>query len=182
VSKTRKIQRKRGKIEAKNRQPSIFRFLVIYILLMGAAVLLIGYEPLKRIIDLNGLYTRAVVSLTTRTLNFVGVRVAQEGGVIHLPGLALQVRFGCNGLEAFLIYSVAVLAFPAPWRSKLTGILLGGVVIQVLNILRLIGLGLVGVYLPAWFEVFHIYVAQGLMIAVALILFMGWLSHAYRSS
>lgn len=160
----------------------IGRFLALYFLFMVIFLLLIGFEPLKRIVDLNGLYTAMVVHLTVLMLDPFGVVLGVEGSVIHFKGISLNVLFGCNGLEAFLIYAAAVLAFRAPWRMRAWGIVIGFFILQVLNILRIVALGLVGVYWQSLFYYFHIYVAQGIMIAVALVLFLVYLSYAVRKS
>ena len=157
---------------------TIGRFLILYILLMGIALLLIGLEPVQKIVDINGVYSRGIVRLSAWGLAPFGIVEGISGSIIRLQGLALDVRFGCNGLEAFLIFAVAVAAFPAPARKKLVGVAAGFVLLQVVNVLRIAGLALVGIYLKDYFNYVHIYVAQGLMIAVALLLFLGWLNYA----
>jgi len=92
----------------------------------------------------------------------------------------MDVRFGCNGLEAFLIYMVGVLSFPAGFQKKIVGVVGGFLVLQVLNILRIGLLGLSGVYLANYFKFIHIYVAQGMMIAIALVIFLVWLNYAIK--
>ena len=157
---------------------SVVKFLVSYIILMGLFVLLIGLEPIKKIVDINGLYTTMIVYLSNLALKPFGIVQGIHGSVIALKGLALDVRFGCNGLEAFLIYTVAILSFPAGITKKMIGITWGFVILQVLNIMRIAGLGLSGIYLRQYFYYIHIYVAQGIMIAFSLICFLIWLNYA----
>ena len=157
---------------------SIVKFLVTYVVLMGLFVLLIGLEPVKKIVDINGLYTTMVVHLSHLALKPFGIVQGIHGSVITLKGLALDVRFGCNGLEAFLIYTVAILSFPAGITKKMIGITGGFIILQVLNIIRIAGLGLSGIYLRQYFYYIHIYVAQGIMIALALMCFLLWLNYA----
>jgi exosortase H (IPTLxxWG-CTERM-specific) len=145
---------------------------------MGLILLLIGLEPAQKIVDINGIYTRMIVYLSAWGLTPFGIVEGISGSIIRLRGLALDVRFGCNGLEAFLIFAVAVVAFPASARKKLVGVAAGFVLLQVINVVRIAGLALVGIYLKNYFNYVHIYVAQGLMIAVSLLLFLGWLSYA----
>jgi exosortase H (IPTLxxWG-CTERM-specific) len=147
---------------------SIRRFMIIYLFLMASFFFLIGFTPLQKIIDINGLYTRGVVFITAEILNAFHIPSTCSGSIIHLPSISLDVRFGCNGLEAVMIYSVAVLAFPAPWRRKVYGIISGFLIIQAINILRIVGLAYAGVYFQSIFHYIHIYVAQGIMIAIAL--------------
>ncbi len=148
---------------------------------MGAFFLLIGLKPIQGMIDLNGLYSKGVVVLTSRILERLGIASASQGSVIKLPSIALDVRFGCNGLEAVMIYSVAVIAFPAPWKTRLVGIVGGFAAIQVVNILRIVSLAYAAIHFKSLFEYIHIYIAQGLMIAVSLGIFFIYLHYAKRS-
>jgi exosortase/archaeosortase family protein len=154
------------------------RFVVTYVLLMGVFVFLIGFEPIKRLLDINGLYTGMIVYFTQLVLKPFGILQGVEGSVISLKGISLDVKFGCNGLEAFLIYMVGILSFPAIIKQKVVGIIGGFFLLQVLNVFRIAGLGLTGIYAKSYFHYVHIYVAQGMMIAAAFVLFLFWLGYA----
>ncbi len=164
----------------KTKNFSGMRFLITYLLLMGGLALALSLEAVKKIIDINGLYTRFIVKATALVLEPLGLVKGIQGSVIHLRGISLDVKFGCNGLEAFLIYMVAILAFPAPWKTRVMGIAWGFVIIQLFNILRIAALGYCGVHFAHFFHVFHIYIAQGIMIAVAFVLFLFWLDRAVK--
>ena len=159
---------------------SILRFVLTYVLLMGAFFLLLGLKPVQNVVDINGGYSNAIVYVTAQVLGLIGVTSTVQGSVIHLPSISLDVEFGCNGLEAVMIYAVAVLTFPASWKNRLIGILAGFLVIQVLNLIRIVALAYAGVYHKDLFDLIHLYVAQGVMIAVALatfVLYLTYLSH-----
>ena len=164
----------------KSESLSVLRFILTYIILMGVFFLLIGLEPVKQVLDINGGYSEAIVILTAKILGIFGITSTYSGTLINLPSITLDVAFGCNGLEAVMIYTVAVLTFPATWKNKIIGIVGGFLVIQVLNLIRIVALAYAGVYHRDLFEVIHIYVAQGVMIAVALgtfVLYLSYLSH-----
>lgn len=159
---------------------SILRFVITYVLLMGAFFLLLGLKPVQNVVDINGGYSNAIVFVTAKVLNLIGITSTVQGSVLHLPSISLDVEFGCNGLEAVMIYAVAVLTFPATWRNRIIGIFAGFFVIQVLNLIRIVALAYAGVYHKDLFDLIHIYVAQGVMIAVALatfVLYLTYLSH-----
>jgi len=160
----------------------IWRFVFLYVLLITAFVLLIGLEPVQRIVDLNGLYTGFIIRLSALLLKPLGIITGTEGSIIYLRNGALRVLFGCNGLEAFLIYSAAVLAFRASHRQKLLGILVGFWVLQFFNVLRIAMLSLMYVHFKQYFYLFHVYVAQGFMIALSFLLFLGYLHHVSRQN
>ncbi|MFN3479725.1 MAG: archaeosortase/exosortase family protein [Thermodesulfovibrionales bacterium] len=119
--------------------------------------MLLGLKPIQDVIDINGLYTEGVVRLTSKVLSIVGLPCTYKGSIIQLPSIALDVRFGCNGLEAVMIYTIAVIAFPSTWKKRIIGIALGFLIIQVINILRIAALAYSGVYFRSLFEYIHIY-------------------------
>lgn len=160
----------------------IWKFILTYILLMGFFLLLIGLEPVKNIIDINGLYSGMIVKLTAAFLNIFDLVQGTHGSILSMKrGLSLDVKFGCNGLEAFLIYAIAILSFPANKWQKLAGIGIGFIGLQVINILRIALLAVCGIYFREIFHYVHIYIAQGVMIAVAVIFFLKWLNYATKS-
>ena len=161
---------------------SIRRFALIYLGLMGAFFVLIGFKPVQNVIDLNGIYTTGVVIATSKILGIANIPCTYQGAVISLPSIALDIKFGCNGLEAVMIYSVAVIAFPSSWRKKLLGIIAGFFVIQAVNVLRIAGLAYSGIHFRRIFDYIHIYVAQGMMIAVSLGVFFFYLHYARSDS
>lgn len=128
---TKKTDIKKDKDSQKN---SIIRFAVIYFILMGIFFLITTLQPIKNIIDFNGIYTRGIVVISSEISNFIGISARHTGSLIILPTLSLNVQFGCNGLEAVMIYSVAVLAYPASWKKKFIGILAGFFILQFFNI------------------------------------------------
>jgi len=177
-----KKKRERAKIQDAGSagKVSVRRFALTYLVLMGIFFAVIGFVPLQEIIDINGVYSRSVVAVTAAILRAFHIPAVCNGSVINLPQISLDVKFGCNGLEAVMIYSVAVLAFPSSWKTKTAGILLGFVVIQVINVLRIAALAYSGIHLRGVFEYIHLYVAQGMMIAVSLGLFFLYLAYANR--
>ncbi len=166
--------------QKKSESLSVIRFILTYVILMGVFFLLIGLEPVKQVLDINGGYSEAIVVLTAKILELFGVSSTYSGTLINLPSISLDVEFGCNGLEAVMIYIVAVLTFPATWKNRLIGIVGGFLVIQVLNLIRIVALAYSAVYHRDLFDLIHIYVAQGVMIAVALgtfVLYLSYISH-----
>lgn len=166
--------------ERNNNKPvvSLRRIVITYLILMGLFFLVIGLKPVQDIVDLNGLYTKGVIILTSKVLGSMGIKCTYQGSIINLPSLSLDVRFGCNGLEAVMIYSVAIIAFPSTRMKKVIGIGAGFVAIQAINILRIAGLAYSGIHFKSLFEYIHIYVAQGMMIAVSLGMFFLYLHYS----
>jgi exosortase H (IPTLxxWG-CTERM-specific) len=154
----------------------IRRFVVTYIALMLGFFFIAWFKPIHNVIDVNDVYTKTVVAISSAFLGRMGVPCTYQGSVIVLPALSLDVKFGCNGLEAVMIYAIAVAAYPAQWKKKFIGIAAGFLVLQTANILRILLLALSGVHMRSLFDFIHIYIAQGMMIALALATFFVYLN------
>ncbi|MCA1732477.1 MAG: exosortase H, partial [Acidobacteria bacterium] len=100
--------------------------------------------------------------------------VSRVGTIISSPTFAVDVRNGCNGVEAGLILIAAILATPARWKKKLIGVVGGLVVLQAVNLVRISSLYLLGYYDRELFELFHSAVWQVLIILVAFGIFVFW--------
>ena len=157
---------------------SIKRFAITYLVLMSLFFLLIAWKPIQNVIDLNGLYTKAIVFITAKILEIMGMLCTSQGSVITISGTSLDIKFGCNGLEAVMIYSVGIISFPATWKKKFLGIVAGFIVIQIINIIRIVVLAYSSIYFKTLFEYIHIYIAQGMMIAIALGIYLLWIGYA----
>ena len=176
--RNKKIKSNQDRKEKAAAAISIRRFLITYLMLMIVFFFLAWFKPIHKIIDVNERYTQSVVVATSKVLALLGIPSTFQGSIIALPGLSLDVKFGCNGLEAVMIYSIAVLAYPAHWKKKVLGIVAGLFLLQAANILRIALLVYSGLHLKNFFEYIHIYIAQGIMIVLALILFFIYLDHA----
>ena len=93
---------------------------------------------------------------------------------LRSSAFAVDVKNGCNGVEAMLILVAAVLAFPAGWKARLAGVAAGTLVIQALNLVRVVSLFWLGTHRRDVFDLFHAAVWQTVLILVAVGLFVLW--------
>ncbi len=102
--------------------------------------------------------------------------VVSSGIVLtHVPNnFAVRIEAGCNGVEAMIILIAAILAFPASWKHKAIGLVLGFAAIQFLNLVRIISLFYIGQWNHAVFEWSHLYLWQALILLDALIFWLVW--------
>ncbi len=107
---------------------------------------------------------------------FDGSALAQ-GKTLYDPksGFGVTIEAGCNGVEAMLVLLAGILAYPAPWRSRLVGLAAGAVAIQALNLVRIVSLFYLGQWDYAWFEWAHLYVWQALIMLDALVVWLLWM-------
>ncbi|MGB4336235.1 MAG: exosortase H [Chromatiaceae bacterium] len=108
--------------------------------------------------------------------------VVSEGIVLRdvTNGFAVAIQAGCNGVEATIVLVAAMLAFPSPWKHKLWGILIGFLLVQALNLIRIISLFYIGQWNMQVFEWMHLYLWQALIMLDVLIIFLVWLRYLPR--
>jgi len=119
-------------------------------------------------------FTELVVSATAFLLRSAHQPIEVVGTVIRSPHFALDVRNGCNGVEAMMVLAAAVLAFPATLRSRLAGLLAGSVAIQILNLVRVSSLVWLGEHHRNLFDFIHVGVWQSIVILAAVSMFVFW--------
>jgi exosortase H (IPTLxxWG-CTERM-specific) len=153
----------------------LIRFILIFIVCLGVLFTAELLQPVQDAVIVPFTSGIAHVSVWFMRL-FDSNVIAQNDAIIDaLNGGGIQVVAGCNGVEAVLILVSAVIAFPAPWKHKLLGIGLGFVAIQALNLVRIISLYYLQRWNHAWFEWFHLYLWQALIVLDALVFWLIWL-------
>ncbi|HMA30658.1 MAG TPA: exosortase H [Casimicrobiaceae bacterium] len=121
-------------------------------------------------------WTDAVARVATALIHTFDPGVRTSGNVISAAkgAFAVSIEAGCNGVEATLVLVAAIVAFPATWRHRLTGIAIGTVAVQGLNVVRVISLFYLGQWNYDAFEWAHLYVWQALIMLDVLIVWLLW--------
>ncbi|MGH9366551.1 MAG: exosortase H [Thermoanaerobaculia bacterium] len=119
-------------------------------------------------------FTAAIARASGTILGLVGQPVAVEGTEIRSPAFAVQIENGCNGLETVLLFGSAVLAFPAPWKRRLAGLLAGFAAIQLFNLVRVVTLFWIGEHRPSLFSTSHTILWQSVVVLFGVLLFLLW--------
>jgi exosortase H (IPTLxxWG-CTERM-specific) len=127
-------------------------------------------------------WTNALAAISTSIVTMFDPNVVATGKVIRSAtnGFAVSIEAGCNGVEATLVLLAAMLAFPAPWRHKIIGFVIGVLAVQLLNIVRVISLFYLGQWNFEAFEWAHLYVWQGLIMLDVLIVWLIWVRRVPR--
>ncbi len=148
------------------------RFLLLFLLLLGGSFTVISLTWVND--HLVEPFTSGVAGASAVTLNLIGQDITREGTQLSSPRFRVNIRNGCNGVETMLIFLSAVLAFPASWRSRLSGVAIGLLAIQAINLLRVVALFLTGVYLPKLFDASHTVIWQTIVILFGFLLWIFW--------
>jgi exosortase H (IPTLxxWG-CTERM-specific) len=151
------------------------RFAIIFVVLLLLLFTLELTPPVQTYVVLP--WTQVLTTLSAALMMPFDVNVLSYGKVLQnaVTGQGVSVEAGCNGVEACLILAAAILAYPASWRLRLWGLLLGFVAVQGVNVLRVISLYyLVGIN-PEWFKFAHLYLWQALIMLDVLVVWLLWI-------
>jgi len=147
-------------------------FLVKFFAILVVAYLVIAWNPVNDAVIVP--FTAGITRVAAAILNAMGQGVAVAGTIITSPRFAVNVNNGCNGVEAMLILLASIAAFPASWKSRLKGLFLGALIVQLLNEVRIVTLYLLGAYHPRLFQLFHTAIWQVAIILSAIGFFLLW--------
>jgi exosortase H (IPTLxxWG-CTERM-specific) len=161
-----------------SRRQSAF-FLLRFLALLVAFYFLVAAPAVNDAVIVP--FTAAIARAGAAVLNLLGEKVSVAGTEIRSSVFAVQIENGCNGVETALLFGSAVLAFPAPWRRRLAGLLLGFAAIQVINLVRVVSLFWIGAHRPAFFNSSHTVVWQSIVVLCGVLLFLAWASRERRA-
>lgn len=153
----------------------MLRFMLIFIgCLLGLFVLELLQPVERHVIEP---FTAALAQVCVWLVGAFDADAVAHGKILQTASgsFAVSIERGCNGIEAVIILVAAMLAFPASWKHRLAGIGAGFVAIQALNLVRIISLFYLGQWNRLWFDWFHLYLWQALIILDALVVFLLWL-------
>ncbi len=160
----------------------MIRFFILFLILQGA---LFGLEltPWAQqwfVVP----WTRALAAISAGVVKIFDSDVLAQGKVLlsSTNGFAVSIEAGCNGVEATIVLVAAILAFPASWKHKLIGLIVGIVAVQGLNIVRIISLFYLGQWNFNAFEWAHLYVWQALIMLDVMVVWLLWVRTLPRVS
>ena len=108
------------------------------------------------------------------------VNTGLDGALVSYDGFPVEIVGECVGVYEVVIFCACVLAYPASLRAKLIGLPLGTVAILIFNLVRIIGLLIVGRHQPALFDFFHLYFWQGTLVLLVAAVWLAWLQLIVR--
>ncbi len=156
----------------------VFRFVVLFGLLLGLFHLV---RSTSFVMDtVWPAHLRLVTQMSGAILSVFEDSLRVSGYSISSPRYSLAIARGCDAFEPCALFVSGVLAFPAPWLSKIPGALLGTLAIMVMNLVRIVSLFYIGAFWPRAFHIMHVDVWQTLFILLAILFWTYWALRATR--
>ncbi len=122
-----------------------------------------------------------LIALSGGMLEFLGYTLIPEPPAIEqIRTVGIDGTFGlwigdpCNGLSLFALFSIFILCYPGPWRSKLWFIPFGLLSIHLINVLRIVALCIIVSYDYAYLDFNHNYTFTILVNGYMFLLWLWW--------
>lgn len=129
-------------------------------------------EALHAFRQVNVAHARA----TAGVLRAIGIGAEAHATSILLARGSLEIVAECTGVYVLILFTAGILAFPTAWRTRLHGLAMGLPCIVALNFIRLVSLGVILHFRPAWLAWFHEYLWQVLFVGLVAVLFGVWVA------
>ena len=151
------------------------RFFVLFLVILVALFAAEMTPPVQAALVIP--WTEALARISAALVTLFDPGVTAVGKVLQNTGngFAVSIESGCNGIEAAIVLIAAMLAFPAPWKHRVLGILAGLAAVQALNIVRVVSLFYVGQWSMPVFEWAHLYLWQALIMLDVLVVWLIWI-------
>jgi exosortase/archaeosortase family protein len=108
------------------------------------------------------------------------LQAAAGAALVGPSSLAIEATLACSGADALALCLASIVAYPARWRMRATGVAGGAAIVLALNTMRIGTLGRAAES-SRWFDVLHVYVWPSVLtIAIAGFVFT-WMRVVDRS-
>lgn len=150
-------------------------FLIKFLAAITVLYVLIALNPVNDHVIVP--FTEGITAVSAAVLRGIGQAAeVSEGTLIRTTGFIVDVKNGCNGIEAIILLIAAIGAYPAPIKHRIAGIIGASILLQAINILRISMLVWLGAHHPDIFQLFHVAVWQTVIILISVLLFLLWSS------
>lgn len=154
------------------------RVIGTFLFLIMAFFFVLTWDPIIKVVDIGAGLAQTSAWMSYGVLRAIGALggfpIHRMGTIMGSGSFEVDVAPACSGAVPTSIYLAAVFAYPTSWRARWLGTAIGIGVIQLVNIIRVSALFLIGLYFHEIFHDTHVYVAQALVVCVAVALWLYW--------
>jgi exosortase/archaeosortase family protein len=122
------------------------------------------------------IYLHGIATVAAALTHCFGEPTIVTDTTMHSPTYAITVAPTCSAVDLACYVGAAVIAFPSPWRAKVSGFFLGVCLVVALNVVRITSLFLVGAHAHSAFDVTHEDIWAVLLIMASTVFVAGWIA------
>lgn len=149
-----------------------------FVALIAIFFSVLTYTPIVKRIDVAAALAQLSARVSWVFLHGLGLMlgfpVSLNGTALASGSFAVDVSPACSGAVPAMIYLAAVFAYPTTMRAKMIGAGMGIGIIGGVNLLRVVALFIIGLFFNRYFHETHVYVAQALVVAIAVATWLFW--------
>ena len=154
----------------------IVRFLLFF------SVLLVVFFVVFSLISSSFDFLRVgTAHLTSAVADLLGMETKVHGSTLSMATMDFEVIAECTGVFAMMIYAAAVVAYPARWKERVLGLVVGIPIIFGVNVARMVALVYVALYHENSFEYVHSYLWQGTFVIFVILVWFLWIRRVVHS-
>ncbi len=129
---------------------------------------------------------RTLIHATLMSLNLASMvfpsAVQFDQSRFRIGVTAIDIALDCTPLFPTLLLFGGILAFPARWSWRATGLLAGGLLLWIYNLIRIYILMAVLRYAPGLFDLAHVFLWQSATLLVVVGCFLLWIRVGARKA
>lgn len=136
-----------------------------------------GYFPIKELVWTihDHLSQRVFVESSWFLQHVLGMDITLADRTMYWSNQGyIAINHGCSGLKQMIQFALLMMVFPGPWKHKLWYIPMGILIVHLTNLFRIIGLGVVLVTVPDYWDFSHDYIFRPFFYVVIFSLWVFW--------
>jgi exosortase/archaeosortase family protein len=161
--------------------------LIIVFLLRALGIYLLWYILYNSLIyknhSIDTFLIQHLIGATSFILKTIGFTIFTKTdliGIVNSSGLIVSPP--CDGLSLFVLFAGFIMAYPGRLKSKFVFIPIGLLIIDLINIIRIVSLVMIAKYSPKWLEFNHSYTFTLIMYVIIFFMWMWWVRGAKGES
>ena len=165
---------KKTKTSSKRHLSPVVRFVLVFVV----ALIIGGYAYAYLSASYHGPFewlSRVMAQLSGGLASVFSSNVRCVNDLVSYNGFSVKIIDECTGVFEVVIYTIAVLAYPATLRKRLLGVAAGVPIIFGVNIVRLTILMMAGAKSYDLFLFLHLYLWQITLILIIAGVWVAWL-------
>jgi len=127
-------------------------------------------------------YLETLARISAALLGLFAQDVSVRGSFISSSLYSVEIARGCDAYRICALFTAAVVAFPAAWRARLWGLVLGLLWLNLWNFVRIVGLCVIGGHWPEQFRAAHEIYFPIFLICMTLVAWISWISVVTREA